>query len=137
MTSDPDESAVTETPRPSRQERRARTRAALLDAAERLWAERGIRGASLDEIAARAGLTKGAVYSNFASKAELVLESTDATADRGGVDSERLGGAGEVSCRRRSLQIHQITDLHVGQALQVLLFASHIWVGSRITVERR
>jgi hypothetical protein len=70
-------------------------------------------------------------------KAELVLKSTDATADRGGVDSERLGGTGEVSCRRRSLQIHQITDLHVGQALQVLLFASHIWVGSRITVERR
>lgn len=73
MISDPDESAVTEAPRASRQERRAQTRAALLDAAERLWAERGIRGASLDEIAARAGLTKGAVYSNFASKAELVL----------------------------------------------------------------
>lgn len=73
MISDPDESAVTDAPRPSRQERRAQTRAALLDAAERLWAERGIRGASLDEIAARAGLTKGAVYSNFASKAELVL----------------------------------------------------------------
>ncbi len=73
MISDPDESAVTDAPRTSRQERRAQTRAALLDAAERLWAERGIRGASLDEIAARAGLTKGAVYSNFASKAELVL----------------------------------------------------------------
>ncbi|GAB3961709.1 TetR family transcriptional regulator [Actinoallomurus acanthiterrae] len=73
MISDPEESAVTDEARTPRQERRAQTRAALLDAAERLWAERGIRGASLDEIAARAGLTKGAVYSNFASKSDLVL----------------------------------------------------------------
>jgi hypothetical protein len=59
-------------------------------------------------------------------KAELVLKSADATADRGGIDSESLGGTGKVSCRRRSLQIHQITDLYVEQALQVLLCASHI-----------
>jgi AcrR family transcriptional regulator len=59
--------------RASREDRRAQTRAALLDAAERLWAERGIRGASLDEIAAAAGMTKGAVYSNFAGKSDLVL----------------------------------------------------------------
>lgn len=57
----------------ARQERRAQTRTALLDAAERLWAEHGIRGASLDEIAARAGMTKGAVYSNFTSKTDLIL----------------------------------------------------------------
>lgn len=59
--------------RTPRENRRAQTRAALLDAAERLWAERGIRGASLDEIAAAAGMTKGAVYSNFAGKTDLVL----------------------------------------------------------------
>jgi AcrR family transcriptional regulator len=56
-----------------RQEKRAQTRAALLDAAERLWAQRGIRGASLDEVAAQAGMTKGAVYSNFAGKTDLIL----------------------------------------------------------------
>ncbi|MCO5969433.1 TetR/AcrR family transcriptional regulator [Actinoallomurus soli] len=73
MISGPDRSAGNEEGRTPRQERRAQTRAALLDAAEKLWAERGIRGASLDEIASRAGLTKGAVYSNFASKSDLVL----------------------------------------------------------------
>jgi AcrR family transcriptional regulator len=74
MIADPDESADTEgEERTPRQEKRAQTRAALLDAAERLWAERGIRGASLDEIAAQAGMTKGAVYSNFAGKTDLVL----------------------------------------------------------------
>ncbi|MGI8328600.1 TetR/AcrR family transcriptional regulator [Actinomadura scrupuli] len=60
-----------------RQERREQTRAALLDAAERLWAERGIHGVSLDEIAGTAGLTKGAVYSNFTGKTDLLLALLD------------------------------------------------------------
>ena len=55
------------------QDRREQTRNALLTAAERLWAERGIHGASLDDIATAAGLTKGAVYSNFAGKTDLLL----------------------------------------------------------------
>ncbi|MFC5180349.1 TetR/AcrR family transcriptional regulator [Actinomadura harenae] len=57
----------------TRQERRELTRAALLEAAERLWAEHGIHGASLDDVASAAGLTKGAVYSNFAGKTDLLL----------------------------------------------------------------
>jgi AcrR family transcriptional regulator len=60
-----------------RQEKREQTRVALLDAAERLWAERGIYGASLDDIAASAGLTKGAVYSNFTGKTDLLLALLD------------------------------------------------------------
>ncbi|MGH7012442.1 MAG: TetR family transcriptional regulator, partial [Caulobacteraceae bacterium] len=52
---------------------RARTRAALIEAALELIAEKGFRGATLEEIAARAGKSKGAVYSNFASKDELFL----------------------------------------------------------------
>ncbi len=53
--------------------KRARTRAALAAAAIEVVAEKGFAGASLDEIAARAGMTKGAVYSNFRSKGELLL----------------------------------------------------------------
>lgn len=67
------EPAGSRTGRTSRQERREQTRASLLAAAERLWAERGIHGASLDEVASAAGLTKGAVYSNFAGKTDLLL----------------------------------------------------------------
>ena len=47
--------------------KRERTRAALVAATLAVVAERGFAGASLDEIAARAGMTKGAVYSNFGS----------------------------------------------------------------------
>jgi len=50
---------------------RAQTRARLLKAAGEVFAERGYDRASLDDVVAAAGLTKGAVYSSFASKDEL------------------------------------------------------------------
>jgi AcrR family transcriptional regulator len=53
--------------------KRSVTRARILQAAAAAIEETGFQRASLDEIAARAGLTKGAVYSNFASKDELFL----------------------------------------------------------------
>ena len=52
---------------------RSTTRHALLTAAVAVFARQGIARTSLSEIAAEAGLTKGAVYSNFASKDELLL----------------------------------------------------------------
>jgi AcrR family transcriptional regulator len=56
---------------PTRAERRARTRTELIDAAERLFTAQGFHATSLDSVAAEAGYTKGAVYSNFASKEDL------------------------------------------------------------------
>jgi AcrR family transcriptional regulator len=69
-------------PRLSREESRRRTRTALLDAAERMFSDLGYRGASLEEIALSAGFSKGAVYSNFNSKAELFLELMDRRAEQ-------------------------------------------------------
>lgn len=57
----------------SRQERKAQTRERLLDAAAEVFARRGFEAASLDEVAAAAGYTKGAVYSNFAGKTDLLI----------------------------------------------------------------
>lgn len=53
--------------------KRSVTRSRILTAAAQVLAEKGIQRASLDEIAGRAGLTKGAVYSSFATKDDLVL----------------------------------------------------------------
>jgi len=55
------------------EKRRELTRAHLLAAAAEVFAERGFHGATLDQIADAAGFSKGAVYSNFASKDELFL----------------------------------------------------------------
>lgn len=43
-----------------------------MDAAARLFAERGFAGASIEEIAGAAGFSRGAFYSNFESKEELI-----------------------------------------------------------------
>ena len=53
--------------RPQRQEVRER----LLAAAGTVFAQKGFAAASVEDVARKAGLTKGAIYSNFASKDEL------------------------------------------------------------------
>jgi AcrR family transcriptional regulator len=57
----------------TRDERRTRTRQDLVEAAERLFTTGGFHATSVDAVADAAGYTKGAVYSNFASKEELFL----------------------------------------------------------------
>jgi AcrR family transcriptional regulator len=60
-------------PRLSRAEQNDRNRALLLAAARRVFLERGYYAATLDQIADEAGFSKGAVYSRFASKADMFL----------------------------------------------------------------
>jgi len=51
--------------------RRAATRQRLLTAAAEIFAERGMHGATVENICEAAGFTRGAFYSNFADKEEL------------------------------------------------------------------
>ena len=60
-------------PRLSRAESKAKTRARILEAAKAVFEREGYHGASLERIAATAGFTKGAVYSTFDSKADVML----------------------------------------------------------------
>ncbi|MEV7631726.1 TetR/AcrR family transcriptional regulator [Microbacterium sp. NPDC089318] len=52
---------------------RENTRARLLEAAEQVFAEVGLEGATVEAVCERAGFTRGAFYSNFESKDELFL----------------------------------------------------------------
>ncbi|CAA9262470.1 MAG: Transcriptional regulator, AcrR family [uncultured Blastococcus sp.] len=68
-----------------REEYSAATRQALLDSATALFAERGYARTSLDEIAGRARVTKGALYGHFAGKQALfraVLEELEGATTR-------------------------------------------------------
>lgn len=56
---------------PTREMRREQTRAGLITAADRLFTAQGFHATSLDAIAEEAGVTKGAVYSNFTGKEDL------------------------------------------------------------------
>ncbi len=64
-------------PRQTQAERRAATRAKLLRAAQRTFARQGYHATSLDRVSEAAGLTKGAVYDHFGSKAGLFLALLD------------------------------------------------------------
>lgn len=58
----------------TRQQSRDLTRQQLLDAAQKLVAEKGLGATSVEDIASEAGFSRGAFYSNFASKNDLFIE---------------------------------------------------------------
>ncbi|MFE2937530.1 TetR/AcrR family transcriptional regulator [Streptomyces sp. NPDC059255] len=62
--------------------RRPLTVASLTDSALALFTERGFHATSISDIVERAGLTRGAFYSNYRDKEELFLALYDAQADR-------------------------------------------------------
>ncbi|MGZ4201393.1 MAG: TetR/AcrR family transcriptional regulator [Thermoleophilaceae bacterium] len=66
----------------SRAERTERNRSLVLDAARRVFMERGYHAATLEQIAEAAGFSKGVVYSQFESKADLFLALLDASIER-------------------------------------------------------
>jgi AcrR family transcriptional regulator len=57
--------------RPTRQQRSLATRTAIIEGAAAEFDERGYVGASMDGIAERIGMTKGALYFHFTSKADM------------------------------------------------------------------
>ena len=61
-------------PRRTRAETKETTHRLLLDAAQKAFTRVGYQGATLDDIAAAAGFTKGAVYAHFRNKEALFLE---------------------------------------------------------------
>jgi AcrR family transcriptional regulator len=58
----------------TREDSRELTQQRLLDAAQKVFAKKGLDGASVEDIAAAAGYTRGAFYSNFGSKNDLFIE---------------------------------------------------------------
>src|SRR5579862_1762104 len=54
--------------------RRVESRSAIIDAAERLFLERGFGAVSMDELAEAAGVARRTLYNQFASKEEIFRE---------------------------------------------------------------
>jgi AcrR family transcriptional regulator len=91
--------------RMTREQSKANTRERLLAAARSAFASSGFHGASVDEIASRAGFSTGALYSNFDGKEDLFLvlmereidehsrEIRRAVAERASVAERATGGA--------------------------------------------
>jgi AcrR family transcriptional regulator len=87
----------------TRAERREQTRDDLVAAADRCFVQGGFHPTSLDQIATSAGYTKGAVYSNFASKEDLFFAVYERRADAAAAQmEERLEGDAVAGLERIS-----------------------------------
>jgi AcrR family transcriptional regulator len=111
---------VTSNSKPTQRTRppRAQTRARLLKAAGEVFAKHGYDRASLDDVAAAAGLTKGAVYSSFASKDELFYALMHERID------ERLASVAAALDRQTTLEN---TTRDAGAAVAGLIFSQAEW----------
>ena len=98
--------------------RRSQTREKLVDAAVLLFAEKGVLGASVEEICERAEFTRGAFYSNFADKDGLCLAVLNRQAERELAATRTAVDAVRVS----PLEARTIDDL-IESALSVFLAA--------------
>ncbi len=93
------------TARRTQDERRESTRTAVVDAAVSLFAQKGAQGATLQDVAAAAGLSKGAVTYHFTAKDALVDAALARCAEvlvEGVLEAQHRpdGGAGFVRLRR-------------------------------------
>ncbi|HEX4484103.1 MAG TPA: TetR/AcrR family transcriptional regulator [Solirubrobacteraceae bacterium] len=98
-------SASPQVTRLTREQSKANTRERLLAAARSAFASSGFNGASVEEIASRAGFSTGALYSNFDGKEDLFLvlmereideharEIAEAVRERASVAERATGGA--------------------------------------------
>ena len=80
----------------------------LLDAALRVFAERGYRNTRLEEVADAAGVTKGTIYHYFSTKEELLLRAVEHYHETAfGQMAELLHGAGGPPSARIRLLIRK------------------------------
>lgn len=107
---------------PTKSSKVDQTRAELLAAAGRVFAEKGYEGASVGDIAAAAGYTKGALYAHFTSKTELFLAFArqklhhDMTAE----------SAEDVSCLADAMRDnadHHVDDETMLRGLEIMTYA--------------
>jgi AcrR family transcriptional regulator len=95
--------------------RSARKRRAILAAAAEVFLRSGYRGASMDEIAALAGVSKQTVYKHFADKerlfSEIVTGAVDAASDPVYEEVHRLQDSGDLEADLRDLARRQLTKV--------------------------
>lgn len=110
----------------NRQERKSQTRERLIDAAAAVFAQRGFETATLDEVAAAAGYTKGAVYSNFASKTELFIALIERRIEVQTAEHARRFEGQDLASAARVLQDQP--DQEPESERQWLLLAVEFWL---------
>lgn len=93
--------AAPDAPRPARGERRAaRTRAAILDAAERAFRADGYRGTRMEDVAEAADVAIGSIYGHFGNKDGLYHALAERSVELFGAYMDRAYAAGATPLER-------------------------------------
>ncbi len=98
------------------------THAALLDAAEQVFQEKGVAAATLNDIARAAGMTRGAIYWHFKDKSELVHAMCErATLPMEAMFNETTAvGGGDPLGSIRKLTVHALTQVATSKQQQTV-----------------
>lgn len=102
----------------NREQKKAATRQALLDAASEVFARDGLDGAALEEICDRAGYSRGAFYSNFTSKQQLFVEVLERRTADTLADVATAFTTGETLQQRMA---------NGGKAIEAMLDRDRVW----------
>lgn len=94
----------------TREQSRDQTRQRLLDAAQSIFLTKGFVAASVEDIAELAGYTRGAFYSNFASKSELFLQLLKRDHENVMGDMRAIFEAGETRQQMEDSVLHYYSN---------------------------
>jgi AcrR family transcriptional regulator len=105
-----------------RQERSAKRRERILDAAFSVFSQRGYRGAGVDEVGRQAETSKGGVYFHFPTKESLFLELLRTTADRLTGKVERTIAPYDDPIERADVALRTVLGVFAGHRTMARLF---------------
>jgi AcrR family transcriptional regulator len=110
-----------------RAEQVERNRTVVLDAARRVFLDRGYGGATVDAIAEEAGFSKGVVYSQFGSKADMFMALLEQRITERGAQNERIAAGKSLAEAARELLLAADRDVVSEQGWAQLLveFRAH------------
>ena len=117
-------------------EEAAQTRQQLLNAALSIFSRKSFEAVSLEEVAEAAGVTRGAIYHHFGSKADLFMALIeDASAQGGVVVQQAIAGGGSFTDITRRVLEHTLTLLEENRRFREIMALSLFKSGSSPELE--
>jgi AcrR family transcriptional regulator len=120
-----------------RAEQVERNRTAVLDAARRVFLNRGYGGATVDAIAEEAGFSKGVVYSQFGSKADMFVALLEQRITERAAQNERIAAGKSVAEATQELLVAANRDVLSEQGWAQLLVEFRVHAARDPVLNRR
>ncbi len=110
----------------SREESRAQTREHLLESAKFLFARKGFEATSVEDVAEHAGYSRGALYSNYSGKEELLIALIEGCFERDIAQIESVTDTVTDPKVRGQIILEQFVNLDL--PLEALLLQQEFWM---------